>query len=864
MSQIQGFKVFCTLNGHLPDAKFENLSGCDTIIWFDTDFDSKLSKNWIANSNSHEHLLSIGNNQQIPDFDLSQSNSYQRFMYLGHQIDNLVTSGFHGLLFNFTSISLYSTSPCNFMIELNNLLDYKGIEYETQINLTFSIVLPSDIELECDLSLLNNLKYVFIENESTNVMSIKGISWKKLVLQLKDDDLEYNSMRNNTIWAIDNKFEGVMINFMENYDQTQNKLSELREIIDNYNDSHSRTNLDGNSIEIQDINLENTAETSDNIEEKQSRGQYGSSQDYKSKSSSWFNMPIKKDTKKEESEDENEPQVQSGAGQHIEETSEDVITTEILQLTIVTDEPILTTPETVFEITTEIASTVQTKQMRGQYGSPQDPNSKSTSWFNMPNKKDNKNEESVDENEPENLLPSIEEVPSGSGQSIEDTPEDVTTTENSQHTIISNESISTTPKTVLEITTEIASTVQTKQIRGQYGSSQDSKSKSTNWFNMPNKKDNKNEESVDENESVEENQDSEVIRSENLPMSTEEVATETVTPDVTDQNVEQIPQNTYDITTNVNLHDKNQSDSDSQSTTITNESISTTTETLIETTTEIVTSVQTKQSRGQYGSPQSSKPKVSGWFRMPNQKMPKQAAIETEDETIPETQSESEPILMSNEGPGLSSTENATSSTVETTTQYADPELQSQNNEENTTETTIIQTTPEINDEFASDEVSQNDGETTTVFPETTTLEESMSDENDSSEEDSLKFSLALLWKQDYFFVLVEQSLEQLSLSNDVVIFLLPSCFSGVAVQSKKLPDTDKSPASLTEDRRLFVPLPIGVPSPCILCDRRFLFLLLKLIGYESLLSDPGVFAMLSRIRKSELGFKSSLNNDED
>uniref|UniRef100_A0A336MLK4 CSON002483 protein n=1 Tax=Culicoides sonorensis TaxID=179676 RepID=A0A336MLK4_CULSO len=627
ITEIQGFKVFCTLNGHFPDAKFDTLSECDTIIWSDTDLNSESSKNFIANSNSHEHLLSIANNQKIPEFDLSQSNSYQRFVYLGHQIDNLVLSGFHGLLLNFTSISLHTTSPCNFMLELNNLLDYKGIEYETQINLTFSIVLPSDYELECDLSLLTNLKYVFIENESTNVTSIKGIAWKKLVLQLKNDDLEYNSMRNKTIWAIDNELEGVMINFMENSDQTQIKLSELREIIDNYNDSHSRINLDGNSIEIQDINLENTAETIDNIEERQSRGQYGSSQDYKSKSSSWFNMPIKKDTKKEESEDEHEPRVELGSDQHIEETP-DVTTTEILQLTIVTDEPILTTPETVFEITTETASTDQTKQ-----------------------------------------------------------------------------------------------------IRGQYGSSQDSKSKSTNWFNMPNKKGSKNE------ESVKKNQDSEIIQSENSPMSTEEITTETIMPDVTDQNFEESPEITYNVTTNVNLHDKNQSDSDSPSITITNESISTTPETVIETTTEIATSVQTKQSRGQYGSPQSSKPKVSGWFRMPNQKMPKQAAIETEDETIPETQSESEPILMSNEGPELSSTENATSSSVESTTQFTDPELQSQNNEENTTETTTIQRTTEINDEFASDEVSQNDGETTTVFSETTTLEESMSDENDSSEE---------------------------------------------------------------------------------------------------------------------------------
>lgn len=76
--------------------------------------------------------------------------------------------------------------------------------------------------------------------------------------------------------------------------------------------------------------------------------------------------------------------------------------------------------------------------------------------------------------------------------------------------------------------------------------------------------------------------------------------------------------------------------------------------------------------------------------------------------------------------------------------------------------------------------------------------------------------------------------------------FLLPSCLSGLVVQSRKLPDTDSSPASDTEDRRF--PVPRGVPSPAGVRLSRFrLRLLLKLIGRESLRSTPGVFAILSR-----------------
>lgn len=49
---------------------------------------------------------------------------------------------------------------------------------------------------------------------------------------------------------------------------------------------------------------------------------------------------------------------------------------------------------------------------------------------------------------------------------------------------------------------------------------------------------------------------------------------------------------------------------------------------------------------------------------------------------------------------------------------------------------------------------------------------------------------------------------------------LLASCLSGLAVQSMKLPDIDKSPASDTDDLRL--PVLTGVPSTAIL-DNRFL-----------------------------------------
>lgn len=67
---------------------------------------------------------------------------------------------------------------------------------------------------------------------------------------------------------------------------------------------------------------------------------------------------------------------------------------------------------------------------------------------------------------------------------------------------------------------------------------------------------------------------------------------------------------------------------------------------------------------------------------------------------------------------------------------------------------------------------------------------------------------------------------------------------SGLEVKSRKLPETDKSPASETEDLR-FVTIK-GVPSPCLRCNI-FLFLLLQLIGKESFASEQEVLAMLSK-----------------
>lgn len=71
------------------------------------------------------------------------------------------------------------------------------------------------------------------------------------------------------------------------------------------------------------------------------------------------------------------------------------------------------------------------------------------------------------------------------------------------------------------------------------------------------------------------------------------------------------------------------------------------------------------------------------------------------------------------------------------------------------------------------------------------------------------------------------------------------SSLSGLVVQSKKLFDTDKRPASDTEDRRL--PEPKGVPSNWMRCEKRFRFRLLKLMGSESRRSVLGVFVMLSK-----------------
>uniref|UniRef100_A0A2M4DIC1 Putative secreted protein n=1 Tax=Anopheles darlingi TaxID=43151 RepID=A0A2M4DIC1_ANODA len=79
-----------------------------------------------------------------------------------------------------------------------------------------------------------------------------------------------------------------------------------------------------------------------------------------------------------------------------------------------------------------------------------------------------------------------------------------------------------------------------------------------------------------------------------------------------------------------------------------------------------------------------------------------------------------------------------------------------------------------------------------------------------------------------------------------MTFFLLASCLSGLVVQSRKLPDTDSSPASDTDDRRL--PILIGVPpSAGVLCDSRLRFRLLKLTGSESRRSTAGVCAMLSK-----------------
>lgn len=64
-------------------------------------------------------------------------------------------------------------------------------------------------------------------------------------------------------------------------------------------------------------------------------------------------------------------------------------------------------------------------------------------------------------------------------------------------------------------------------------------------------------------------------------------------------------------------------------------------------------------------------------------------------------------------------------------------------------------------------------------------------------------------------------------------------------MQSKKLSETDSSPASDTEERRL--PQPKGVPSNCKRCEMRLRLRLLKLIGSESLRSVQGVLAILSK-----------------
>lgn len=110
-------------------------------------------------------MFSIGPELTLDELNLMFFTPSLRQKYFGNAIDIAISCGFNGLSVNFTNFdSINETDFCDFLIEFNNFLVYKGIEYETSINLTYSIVYPYNpcqVENVCNWGRLTRLKYLF-------------------------------------------------------------------------------------------------------------------------------------------------------------------------------------------------------------------------------------------------------------------------------------------------------------------------------------------------------------------------------------------------------------------------------------------------------------------------------------------------------------------------------------------------------------------------------------------------------------------------------------------------------------------------------------------------------------------------------
>lgn len=181
------FQIFCTYD-NLSGVSIENLEECNTIIWRHNNLQCDSIKEVISNSSADTHLLSIGHNWYDLDL-LSQDSSNERFGFIGYAIDIAESCGFSGFVLNFTNFdTVNETNFCHFLLELNNVLEYRGIEYESQLNLTFSIVFhddPCQVRDVCEWKRLSRLEYVFFGgrnylkgnqmNETSHLASIQKL-----------------------------------------------------------------------------------------------------------------------------------------------------------------------------------------------------------------------------------------------------------------------------------------------------------------------------------------------------------------------------------------------------------------------------------------------------------------------------------------------------------------------------------------------------------------------------------------------------------------------------------------------------------------------------------------------------------------
>jgi len=177
---ISATKVFChyeTSNG----VTLDDLNDCDAIIWSITntldinvldpypgDKFCNQTNNLIEEANVKEHYIIFGEELNENDVVKLASNFELRLTFIASIVEILQNCGFTGVILDLPS-TFNGTSYCNLLEELDNALEYKGLQYEVNFKGGFSIVphnVPCTDSFLCDWSHLKHLQYVIFSGNN--------------------------------------------------------------------------------------------------------------------------------------------------------------------------------------------------------------------------------------------------------------------------------------------------------------------------------------------------------------------------------------------------------------------------------------------------------------------------------------------------------------------------------------------------------------------------------------------------------------------------------------------------------------------------------------------------------------------------